>query len=838
MRHTCKTLLMATAIATVGCQTSQKTTEAPLEVRWEMGENLPDRTYTNSFTIFNRSDKPLEQDWVIYFSQLPRVMINDSLATVRVERINGDFFRMYPTEAFAGLQPGDSLRVDFRATAGVIKEGHCPMGMYIVYNKDGRESEPIVLPLEIVPFDNEKQWTRPYAREYVYPGGERMYELNSRVTPATASATDMIPSVKSLKTGQAEVTVPKQIAIKAEAGFEGEAKLLGEKLTKAFGAEITDNAPFVVTIGQLTGKDAVNDEAYTVALTADGAAIKGATAQGAFHGTHTFANLLRGASLPATLSEVTIADYPDFGYRGVMIDVSRNFIKKENILKLLDLFADYKINTLHFHLTDDEGWRLEIPGIEELTTVGAHRGHTLDEAQWIYPAYGSGPSATDMNSAGNGFYTRQDFIDILRYANERHIRVVPEVDVPGHSRAAIRAMKARYNKYITTDSIRANEYMLFDPNDHSKYHSAQDYTDCALSVALPATYRFVDKVMGEIKAMYDEAGAPIDQVHIGGDEVPSGAWTDAPVVAELMEREGIKDSKGLNDYFFRHADNILKGHGLKMSGWQELIFDHGASVKESNVGNPAGYGNIYCWSTMGNYDVIPYSAANAGFDIILCNVTNLYLDLAYNRHQSEPGLHWGGYTDEVKGFDVQPYNLYSSIREEADGTPRDLTKAAAGKPALKAEARGRIKGMQGQLWAETVTEFPRTEYMLFPKIFGLSERSWNAQPAWGSMKGAEADAAYRADLSKFYNTLTQRELPYLSTQEVNFRVNQPGFKVEDGKVIFNAIDPNAEIYYTLDGTTPTTASARWDGTPVALDNQDAQIRAIAVVRGLKSVVTR
>jgi hexosaminidase len=648
----------------------------------------------------------------------------------------------------------------------------------------------------------------------------------------------MIPSVKNLTKGAGEVTVPKQLAIKPQAGFETEAKLLGERLAKLYGAQITADATFVITIGELTGDAAVNDEAYCVALQPNGVQILGATPQGASHGAHTFANLLRGAQLPATLDELTITDYPDFGYRGVMIDVSRNFIKKENILKLLDLFADYKINTLHFHLTDDEGWRIEIPGIEELTTVGAHRGHTLDESQWLYPAYGSGPSASDPNSAGNGFYTRQDFIDILRYATDRHIRVVPEIDVPGHSRAAIRATKARYNTYIATDSVKANEYMLFDPTDKSKYHSAQDYTDCALSVALPATYRFIDKVMGELKAMYDEAGAPIDQVHIGGDEVPHGAWTDAPRVAELMAREGIKDSKGLNDYFFRHAGDILKKHGLKMSGWQELIFDHGAEVKESNVGNPAGYGNVYCWSTMGNYDVIPYNAANAGYDIILCNVTNLYLDLSYNRHQSEPGLHWGGYTDEVKGFDVQPYNLYSSLREDADGNARDLSKAADGKPALKPENRGRIKGMQGQLWAETVTEFPRTEYMLFPKIFGLSERSWNANPAWSTLKGAQADAAYSNDLSKFYNTLTQRELPYLSTQEVNYRVNQPGFKVEEGKVVFNAIDPNAEIYYTLDGTVPTTASARYDGTPVSLPSADAPIRAIAVVRGKQSVVTR
>ena len=177
--------------------------------------------------------------------------------------------------------------------------------------------------------------------------------------------------------------------------------------------------------------------------------ISASTSHGIFNGTQTLLSLLKGQEKPFRLEALSIRDYPDLPYRGQMLDIARNFTTIEHLKKLVDVISSYKLNVLHFHFSDDEGWRLEIPGLEELTSVGARRGHTTDELECLYPGYDGNydPSAA---TSGNGYYTREEFIDLLRYAAQRHVRVIPEIESPGHARAAIVSMKARYHKYVNT----------------------------------------------------------------------------------------------------------------------------------------------------------------------------------------------------------------------------------------------------------------------------------------------------------------------------------------------------------------------------------------------------
>lgn len=179
---------------------------------------------------------------------------------------------------------------------------------------------------------------------------------------------------------------------------------------------------------------------------------------------------------------------------------------------------------------------MEIPGLEELTAVGSRRGHTTDESQCLYPCYDGGYDP-DAKTVGNGYYSREEFIDLLKYAAERHVRIVPEIESPGHARAAIVSMRARYNKYFETDPGKATEYMLSEPEDTSRYVSVQYYTDNVMNVALPSTYRFMEKVIQELNAMYQEAGLSLYTVHLGGDEVPRGVWMGSPKCQELMKEK-------------------------------------------------------------------------------------------------------------------------------------------------------------------------------------------------------------------------------------------------------------------------------------------------------------
>lgn len=515
--------------------------------------------------------------------------------------------------------------------------------------------------------------------------------------------------------------------------------------------------------------------------------------------------MLKDKQTPYLLEAVSIRDYPDLAYRGQMIDIARNFTAPENLKKLVDIFASYKLNVLHFHFCDDEAWRLEIPGLEELTAVGSRRGHTTDESQCLYPCYDGGYDP-DAKTVGNGYYSREEFIDLLKYAAERHVRIVPEIESPGHARAAIVSMKARYNKYFETDPGKATEYMLSEPEDTSRYVSVQYYTDNVMNVALPSTYRFMEKVIQELNAMYQEAGLSLFTVHLGGDEVPRGVWMGSPKCQELMKKKGMTKAHDLSEYFITQMADVMQKNGLKFSGWQEVALGHTEEAHQQLRGQAAG---VYCWNTVPGSDEVVYQTANNGYPVILCNVGNFYMDMAYNGHPDERGLDWGGYVDESVSFSMLPFSIYRSLRVDMAGNPIDLGNAEKGKTALTEIGKKHIMGVQGQLFAETIRSFDGVEYLLFPKILGLAERGWNAHPVWENLSGVREQQAFNQALALYYEKISKSEMPYWAKNGINFRLPQPGLLVKDGNLYANVAIDGAEVRYTTDGSEPTAQSTLW-----------------------------
>ena len=533
--------------------------------------------------------------------------------------------------------------------------------------------------------------------------------------------------------------------------------------------------------------------------------ISAATPHGIFNGTQTLLSMLKGKQTPYLLEAVSIRDYPDLAYRGQMIDIARNFTAPENLKKLVDIFASYKLNVLHFHFCDDEAWRLEIPGLEELTAVGSRRGHTTDESQCLYPCYDGGYDP-DAKTVGNGYYSREEFIDLLKYAAERHVRIVPEIESPGHARAAIVSMKARYNKYFETDPGKATEYILSEPEDTSRYVSVQYYTDNVMNVALPSTYRFMEKVIQELNAMYQEAGLSLSTVHLGGDEVPRGVWMGSPKCQELMKEKGMTKAHDLSEYFITQMADVMQKNGLKFSGWQEVALGHTEEAHQQLRGQAAG---VYCWNTVPGSDEVVYQTANNGYPVILCNVGNFYMDMAYNGHPDERGLDWGGYVDESVSFSMLPFSIYRSLRVDMAGNPIDLDNAEKGKTALTEIGKKHIMGVQGQLFAETIRSFDGVEYLLFPKILGLAERGWNAHPVWENLSGVREQQAFNQALALYYEKISKSEMPYWAKNGINFRLPQPGLLVKDGNLYANVAIDGAEVRYTTDGSEPTAQSTLW-----------------------------
>lgn len=602
------------------------------------------------------------------------------------------------------------------------------------------------------------------------------------------------------------VVLEGKVALAFPENFAGEAKLLKEKLTGLYGLEVVGNASVKIVLEELLDrKEAVNDEYYTINIGDNLIKISAATPHGIFNGTQTLLSMLKGKQTPYLLEAVSIRDYPDLAYRGQMIDIARNFTAPENLKKLVDIFASYKLNVLHFHFCDDEAWRLEIPGLEELTAVGSRRGHTTDESQCLYPCYDGGYDP-DAKTVGNGYYSREEFIDLLKYAAERHVRIVPEIESPGHARAAIVSMKARYNKYFETDPGKATEYMLSEPEDTSRYVSVQYYTDNVMNVALPSTYRFMEKVIQELNAMYQEAGLSLYTVHLGGDEVPRGVWMGSPKCQELMKEKGMTKAHGLSEYFITQMADVMQKNGLKFSGWQEVALGHTEEAHQQLRGQAAG---VYCWNTVPGSDEVVYQTANNGYPVILCNVGNFYMDMAYNGHPDERGLDWGGYVDESVSFSMLPFSIYRSLRVDMAGNPIDLGNAEKGKTALTEIGKKHIMGVQGQLFAETIRSFDGVEYLLFPKILGLTERGWNAHPVWENLSGVREQQAFNQALALYYEKISKSEMPYWAKNGINFRLPQPGLLVKDGNLYANVAIDGAEVRYTTDGSEPTAQSTLW-----------------------------
>lgn len=790
-------------LAAGGCK-SANDSKAPVSLTWEMGNyDENGKYYENSFVLKNISDAPLGKDWEIFYSQFPRKILADASSPVKVEQVNATYFKMYPGEGFTSLAPGNSLKVIFKCDGEVPKNSHAPEGAYWVSQSGASKGKPLPVALDAIPLP-VTEWQKSAA--------QKTYDTNLRLANARTSelrSADIIPSVKKVLPAEGEILLEKQLALTFHDDFANEAKLLKEKLTGWFGLEIALEAPVTIVLDYLTDdKKAVNEEYYELHIAGQQIRISGATPHGVFNGAQTLLGLLKGQDSPLRLEAISIQDYPDLLYRGQMIDIARNYTTVDNLKKLIDILSSYKLNVLHFHFSDDEGWRLEIPGLEELTTIGARRGHTVDEKEWQYPAYNGGydPFST---TTGNGYYTRAEFIDFLQYAAERHIQVIPEIESPGHARAAIVSMKARYNKYMDTDPEKAKEYLLSDLQDTSRYISAQAYTDNVMNVALPSTYRFMEKVIQEIVAMYKEANVPLTTIHLGGDEVARGAWMGSPLCQALMEEHGMAKAHDLAEYFITRVVDCLQQYNLSFNGWQEVALEHKQETHTYLSRHAAG---INSWKTVPEWkeDEIPYQIANNGYPVILCNVNNFYLDLAYDAHPDEPGHFWGGYVDESKAFSMLPYDVYRSSRTDMAGNPVDVSGAGKGKTTLTASGRENIKGVQAQLFAETIRGFQWVEYYMFPKVMGLVERGWNAHPDWETLSGVAEQRTFDRDLSLFYEKISVKEMPCWSRAGVNFRLPHPGLSVKDGLLYANTPIAGGQIRYTTDGTEPTVESTLWE----------------------------
>ncbi|MFE7238628.1 beta-N-acetylhexosaminidase [Streptomyces sp. NPDC057580] len=414
-------------------------------------------------------------------------------------------------------------------------------------------------------------------------------------------------------------------------------------------------------------------EGYRLSVDGDGVTVLGGGAAGVHWGTQTLRQLLgpdayrRAPMDPERQWRVpgcTVEDSPRFSWRGLMLDVSRHFLPKDDILRYLDLLAAHKLNVFHFHLTDDQGWRVEIKRFPKLTEIGSWRtrtkhGHRASEL-WDETPYG-------------GHYTQDDIREIVAYAAERHIRVVPEIDIPGHSQAAISA----YPELGNTDVIDTTTLSVWDtwgvtpnvlaPTDH--------------------TLRFYEGVFEEILDLFPAATSPF--IHIGGDECPKDQWKASPAAQARIKELGLADEEELQSWFIRHFDSWLTARGRRLIGWDEIL--EGGLADGAAVSSWRGYaGGI--------------AAAEAGHDVVMCPEQQVYLDHRQHGGPDEPmPIGYVRTLEDVYRFEPVP-------------------------PGLTDEATRHILGTQANVWTEVMQNRSRVDYQVFPRLAAFAEVAWSALP--------------------------------------------------------------------------------------------------------------
>ncbi|MEU3920697.1 beta-N-acetylhexosaminidase [Streptomyces sp. NPDC029004] len=460
-------------------------------------------------------------------------------------------------------------------------------------------------------------------------------------------------------------------SITAGPGTERTERWLRSVLGAAFGLPLPP-AP-QATPNRLTLRidNSLRPEAYrlTVASTV-GMEIAGGDAAGVFWGAQTLRQLLgtqafRQAPVTtatAALPDQVIEDSPRFPWRGLMLDVSRHFMPKADVLRYLDLLAAHKLNVFHFHLTDDQGWRVEIKRHPRLTEVGAWRARTK---------YGHRASELWDERPHGGYYTQDDIREIVAYAADRHITVVPEIDIPGHSQAAI----AAYPELGNTDVIDTTSLSVWDnwgvnPN-----------------VLAPTdnTLRFYEGVFEELIDLF-----PSTFVHVGGDECPKDQWKASPAAQARIEELGLKGEDELQSWFIRHFDTWLAERGRRLIGWDEIL--EGGLPPGAAVSSWRGYaGGV--------------AAAEAGHDVVMCPEQHVYLDHRQHGGPDEPmPIGYVRTLEDVYRFEPVP-------------------------PALSPEAAAHVLGTQANVWTEVMQDRSRVDYQVFPRLAAFAEVAWSALPA-------------------------------------------------------------------------------------------------------------
>lgn len=523
-------------------------------------------------------------------------------------------------------------------------------------------------------------------------------------------------------------------------------------------------------------------EAYSINVNRKNVTINAASQSGLYYGIQTLLQMLPAevyckkaeeeATDNWTIPAAEIKDYPKYAWRGYMLDVSRQFFDIDFCYKLVDWMSAHKLNKFHWHLSDDNGWRIEIKSHPELTEKGAWRG----PGEVLPESYGSGKKRY------GGFYTQEEVAKFIKYAQDRGIEIIPEIDMPGHSKAIV------------------SVYPWAGCTNPSEFVSVNGETKNILCVSNEKVYSLIDDIIGELAELF-----PGKYMHIGGDEVQFKNWEECPHCQAFLKENGWDDERELQRYFVRKMDEIVSAHGKVMCGWSEIA---DMDVKNNKGRNEDEIQRTFSdqtllWAWKENTNCV--DMLKTGYPVIFQIAQYSYFDM--KQSEFERGHTWAAIVPLEKAYAINPEKMIDS-----------LSVVEYGKPASEKE-KSCIKGIQCGLWCELLNKPARfAEYQLFPRACALAESAWTN----------EADKNYE----DFYKRMLNKHFERLYNMGIAFRVEPPFVEYKDGKLIGKS---DYIIRYTCDGgSTPDASSPVMDG-PVETDTPNIYRFAAFYKDDLKSI---
>lgn len=787
----------------------------------------------------------------------------------QLDRVTGDHHILAPTEGFAGLPAGDVLEVDLVGEGFVLQAPEILPRWYLT----ARDTDPAVL--AATDGDESEPFTVSFtARQVVGPAdrtvlatAQTRYRRNAEL-PDAAAAT-LLPSPLRHTIGPGSLAVEQgllltdfdhEIGSATRDWWVRRAAVLGVSLhvgSAGTGLEV----PMRVRIDpDALDPIARQPEGYRLTVSPAGIEAVGFDARGAHWAVMSLFGLLPAPGEPPVVPVGVMLDAPRYQHRSVMLDIGRNFRGLDYLRRLVDQLSAYKLNVLHLHLTEDEGWRLEIPGLPELTDVGARRGHTVDESDRLQPQLGSGPGE---GNAGSGYLSRTDYIALLAHAKACGVEVLPELNMPGHSRAAVQAMEARYHRLLQAgDPVGAEEFRLVDPADSSRIHTVQHYGAAAtLNPALPGTKAFIGQVVAQIAEMHAAAGAPLRVLHCGGDEVSNillgegygdladpqpglglvdravqtEPWAGSPVAQRVAGSAGLTDVGALSALLLADVAAAANDSGVMLlhawhDGWARVTAAADLPVAGvAEVWQPASAGAVERLAQL----------QRRGFGTVGCAPDFTYFDAPYEADPAERGATWATRAlDERIAFSYPPDNLPQAAAyhlQRFGAEYRDRVPATGLAP---------MYGVQAHLWSEACRTEAHVDGMLFPRLLAFAERAWHraqweadAEPG-RSYEPADPSVDREAlllDCSGFVRALGRRELAKLDAAAVAYRVPLAGAEIDpDGQLNCNTALPGLPIQYSLDGG---KTWLDWRPGVVVAAGGRALVRVLSADRGRSSRVS-